>query len=104
MDLDVTSPKQLNRRVFLKQLVVDLCTSEQRILFRAQYVRLYLLCFFKFLFKVFSALLLMLVLQPITYNLLFELPLADAEFSVSNLLRLIVFPLLLSEVLLFLVA
>ncbi|MBA0548959.1 hypothetical protein Golob_020021 [Gossypium lobatum] len=38
MDLDVTSPKQLNRRVFLKQLAVDLCTSEQRILFRAQYI------------------------------------------------------------------
>ncbi|WRX10065.1 SET domain - like 7 [Theobroma cacao] len=37
MDLDVTSPKQLNRRVFMKQLAVDLCTSEQRILFRAQY-------------------------------------------------------------------
>lgn len=43
MDLDVTSPKQLNRRVFLKQLAVDLCTSERRILFRAQYVRIYLL-------------------------------------------------------------
>ena len=39
MDLDVTSPKQLNRRLFLKQLAVDLCTSERRILFRAQYVR-----------------------------------------------------------------
>ncbi|GKV41265.1 hypothetical protein SLEP1_g48823 [Rubroshorea leprosula] len=38
MDLDVTSPKQLNRRLFLKQLAVDLCTSEQRILFRAQYI------------------------------------------------------------------
>ncbi|KAG4139097.1 hypothetical protein ERO13_D07G171000v2 [Gossypium hirsutum] len=38
MDLDVTTPKQLNRRVFLKQLAVDLCTSEQRILFRAQYI------------------------------------------------------------------
>ncbi|XVF71713.1 hypothetical protein PTKIN_Ptkin12aG0061700 [Pterospermum kingtungense] len=38
MDLDVTSPKQLNRRVFLKQLAVDLCASEQRILFRAQYI------------------------------------------------------------------
>ncbi|KAK8346062.1 hypothetical protein V6Z12_A07G189900 [Gossypium hirsutum] len=38
MDLDVTSPKQLNRRVFLKQLAVDLCTSEQRILFRAEYI------------------------------------------------------------------
>lgn len=40
LDLDVTSPKQLNRRLFLKQLAVDLCTSEQRILFRAQYVRI----------------------------------------------------------------
>lgn len=38
MDLDVTNPKILNRKVFLKQLAVDLCTSEQRILFRAQYV------------------------------------------------------------------
>nr|GMC77014.1 ribulose-1,5 bisphosphate carboxylase/oxygenase large subunit N-methyltransferase, chloroplastic [Ipomoea batatas] len=38
MDLDVTNPKQLNRRVFLKQLAVDLCTSERRILFRAQYI------------------------------------------------------------------
>ncbi|EEF30179.1 ribulose-1,5 bisphosphate carboxylase/oxygenase large subunit N-methyltransferase, chloroplastic [Ricinus communis] len=38
MDLDVTSPKQLNRRLFLKQLAVDLCNSEQRILFRAQNV------------------------------------------------------------------
>lgn len=38
MDLDITSPKQLNRKVFLKQLAVDLCNSEQRILFRAQYV------------------------------------------------------------------
>ncbi|XP_052489540.1 ribulose-1,5 bisphosphate carboxylase/oxygenase large subunit N-methyltransferase, chloroplastic isoform X2 [Gossypium raimondii] len=41
MDLDVTTPKQLNRRVFLKQLAVDLCTSEQRILFRAQYVAMH---------------------------------------------------------------
>ncbi|KAF5726536.1 ribulose-1 5 bisphosphate carboxylase/oxygenase [Tripterygium wilfordii] len=38
MDLDVTSPKQLNRRLFLKQLAVDLCNSERRILFRAQSV------------------------------------------------------------------
>ncbi|KAJ8899372.1 hypothetical protein K2173_018346 [Erythroxylum novogranatense] len=38
MDLDVTSPKQLNRRLFLKQLAVDLCNSERRILFRAQNV------------------------------------------------------------------
>ncbi|KAM7272026.1 hypothetical protein ACFE04_031240 [Oxalis oulophora] len=38
MDLDVTSPKQLNRKVFLKQLAVDLCSSEQKILFRAQYI------------------------------------------------------------------
>lgn len=38
MDLDVTNPKLLNRKVFLKQLAVDLCTSEQRILFRTQYV------------------------------------------------------------------
>ncbi|KAJ8445650.1 hypothetical protein Cgig2_009051 [Carnegiea gigantea] len=39
MDLDVTSPKQLNRRLFLKQLAVDLCSSERRILYRTQYVR-----------------------------------------------------------------
>ncbi|CAK8567023.1 unnamed protein product [Lathyrus sativus] len=38
LDLDITSPKQLNRRLFLKQLAVDLCTSERRILFRAQYI------------------------------------------------------------------
>ncbi|XP_043710422.1 ribulose-1,5 bisphosphate carboxylase/oxygenase large subunit N-methyltransferase, chloroplastic [Telopea speciosissima] len=38
IDLDVTSPKQLNRKLFLKQLAVDLCTSEQRILFRTQYI------------------------------------------------------------------
>ncbi|KAK4845530.1 hypothetical protein QYF36_006169 [Acer negundo] len=38
MDLDITSPKQLNRKMFLKQLAVDLCTSERRILFRAQYI------------------------------------------------------------------
>ncbi|WJX33209.1 [histone H3]-lysine(4) N-trimethyltransferase [Trifolium repens] len=38
LDLDVTSPKQLNRRLFLKQLAVDLCTSERRILYRAQYI------------------------------------------------------------------
>ncbi|KAI3809686.1 hypothetical protein L1987_19284 [Smallanthus sonchifolius] len=38
MDLDITSPKLLNRKVFLKQLAVDLCNSEQRILFRAQYI------------------------------------------------------------------
>lgn len=40
MDLDVTSPKQLNRRLFLKQLAVDLSNTERRILFRAQYVSL----------------------------------------------------------------
>ncbi|XP_015169009.1 ribulose-1,5 bisphosphate carboxylase/oxygenase large subunit N-methyltransferase, chloroplastic isoform X2 [Solanum tuberosum] len=38
MDLDVTNPKQLNRRLFLKQLAVDLCTSERRILYRSQYI------------------------------------------------------------------
>ncbi|KAH9606652.1 hypothetical protein KSS87_013087 [Heliosperma pusillum] len=38
MDLDVTSPKQLNRRLFLKQLAVDLCNSERRILYRTQYI------------------------------------------------------------------
>lgn len=38
MDLDVTTPKQLNRRLFLKQLAVDLCNSERRILYRTQYI------------------------------------------------------------------
>ncbi|KAG6417036.1 hypothetical protein SASPL_124477 [Salvia splendens] len=38
MDLDVTNPKLLNRKAFLKQLAVDLCTSERRMLFRAQYI------------------------------------------------------------------
>ncbi|KAK4437482.1 Ribulose-1,5 bisphosphate carboxylase/oxygenase large subunit N-methyltransferase, chloroplastic [Sesamum alatum] len=38
MDLDMTNPKLLNRKLFLKQLAVDLCTSERRILFRAQYI------------------------------------------------------------------
>ncbi|KAL7086492.1 hypothetical protein ACP275_13G005800 [Erythranthe tilingii] len=38
MDLDVTNPKLLNRKLFLKQLAVDLSTSERRILFRAQYI------------------------------------------------------------------
>ncbi|KAL1155958.1 hypothetical protein V6Z11_A08G059700 [Gossypium hirsutum] len=37
MDLDITSQEQQNRGVFLKQLAVDLCTSEQKILYRAQY-------------------------------------------------------------------
>ncbi|KAF6169162.1 hypothetical protein GIB67_038659 [Kingdonia uniflora] len=38
IDLDVTSPSQINQKLFLKQLAVDLCTSEQRILFRTQYI------------------------------------------------------------------
>lgn len=38
MDLDITNPKLINRKLFLKQLAVDLCTSEQKILFRAQYI------------------------------------------------------------------
>uniref|UniRef100_A0A7C9CSB8 [Ribulose-bisphosphate carboxylase]-lysine N-methyltransferase n=1 Tax=Opuntia streptacantha TaxID=393608 RepID=A0A7C9CSB8_OPUST len=38
MDLDFTSPKQLNRRLFLKQLAVNLCYSERRILHRTQYI------------------------------------------------------------------
>ncbi|OVA19761.1 SET domain [Macleaya cordata] len=38
LDLDVTSPKQINRKLFLKQLAIDLCTSERRILFRSQYI------------------------------------------------------------------
>ncbi|XP_010252799.1 PREDICTED: histone-lysine N-methyltransferase setd3 [Nelumbo nucifera] len=38
IDIDVASPKQVNRKLFLKQLAVDLCTSERRILFRTQYI------------------------------------------------------------------
>ncbi|KAF6166449.1 hypothetical protein GIB67_038186 [Kingdonia uniflora] len=38
IDLDVTSLSQINRKLFLKQLAVDLCTYEQRILFRTQYI------------------------------------------------------------------
>ncbi|KAK9156360.1 hypothetical protein Sjap_003840 [Stephania japonica] len=38
LDLDVTSPKQINRKLFLKQLAMDLCNSERRILFRSQYI------------------------------------------------------------------
>ncbi|MBA0553434.1 hypothetical protein Golob_012619 [Gossypium lobatum] len=49
MDLDITSQELENRGVFLKQLAVDLCISEQKILHRAQYVRLHFclkdLCF-----------------------------------------------------------
>ncbi|MBA0679414.1 hypothetical protein Goari_011182 [Gossypium aridum] len=49
MDLDITSQELQNRGVFLKQLAVDLCISEQKILHRAQYVRLHFclkdLCF-----------------------------------------------------------
>ncbi|XP_077237626.1 rubisco methyltransferase family protein isoform X2 [Tasmannia lanceolata] len=37
-DSVVTSPKQANRKVLLKQLATDLCTSERRILFRTQYI------------------------------------------------------------------
>ncbi|XP_058115298.1 ribulose-1,5 bisphosphate carboxylase/oxygenase large subunit N-methyltransferase, chloroplastic [Magnolia sinica] len=38
VDSDVTSPKQVNRKLLLKQLAIDLCTSERRILFRTQYI------------------------------------------------------------------
>ncbi|TYG56453.1 hypothetical protein ES288_D08G064600v1 [Gossypium darwinii] len=38
MDLDITSQELQNRGVFLKQLAVDLCISEQKILHRAQYI------------------------------------------------------------------
>lgn len=38
LDVVVTSPKQANRKLLLKQLAIDLCTSERRILFRAQYI------------------------------------------------------------------
>ncbi|KAF3796637.1 Ribulose-1 bisphosphate carboxylase/oxygenase large subunit N-methyltransferase [Nymphaea thermarum] len=38
INLPVASPKQVDRRLLLKQLAVNLCTSEQRILFRAQYI------------------------------------------------------------------
>ncbi|KAF6137587.1 hypothetical protein GIB67_031866 [Kingdonia uniflora] len=36
--LDVASPSQINLKLFLKQLAVNLCTSEQIILFRTQYI------------------------------------------------------------------
>ncbi|XP_068644007.1 ribulose-1,5 bisphosphate carboxylase/oxygenase large subunit N-methyltransferase, chloroplastic [Aristolochia californica] len=38
LDLGVTSPKQVNRKLLLRQLAIDLCTSERRILFRSQYI------------------------------------------------------------------
>lgn len=38
LDMIVTSPKQANRKLLLKKLAIDLCTSERRILFRTQYV------------------------------------------------------------------
>lgn len=38
LDSVVTNPKQANRKLLLKQLATDLCTSERRILFRAQYI------------------------------------------------------------------
>lgn len=39
LDPITTNMKQANRKLLLKQLAMDLCTSEQRILFRTQYVR-----------------------------------------------------------------
>eukprot|EP00262_Sarcandra_glabra_P006874 TRINITY_DN19435_c0_g1_i1.p1 TRINITY_DN19435_c0_g1~~TRINITY_DN19435_c0_g1_i1.p1 ORF type:complete len:517 (-),score=65.01 TRINITY_DN19435_c0_g1_i1:471-1979(-) len=38
LDLVMTSPKQVNRKLLLKQLSIDLCNSERRILFRSQYI------------------------------------------------------------------
>lgn len=38
LDPITTNPKQANRKLLLKQLATDLCTSEQRILFRTQYI------------------------------------------------------------------
>ncbi|KAK8925983.1 hypothetical protein KSP39_PZI018652 [Platanthera zijinensis] len=38
LDSVTTNVQQANRRSLLKQLAVDLCTSERRILFRAQYI------------------------------------------------------------------
>lgn len=38
IDFIVSSPKQVSRKRLLKQLASDLCTSERRILFRAQYI------------------------------------------------------------------
>ncbi|KAG9448581.1 hypothetical protein H6P81_008546 [Aristolochia fimbriata] len=38
LDLGATSPEQVNRKLLLRQLAVDLCTSERRILFRSQYI------------------------------------------------------------------
>ncbi|MBA0708688.1 hypothetical protein Golax_023784 [Gossypium laxum] len=54
MDLDTTSQELQNRGVFLKQLAVDLCISEQKILHRAQYVRLHF-CLKDLCFKVLGA-------------------------------------------------
>ncbi|PPE02036.1 hypothetical protein GOBAR_DD00907 [Gossypium barbadense] len=72
MDLDITSQELQNRGVFLKQLAVDLCISEQKILHRAQYVRLHF-CLEDLCFKVLGASPLTLVLQPIIHNLFFQL-------------------------------
>ncbi|CAA7407149.1 unnamed protein product [Spirodela intermedia] len=38
VDSPPASPGQVNRKLLLKQLASDLCTSEQRILFRTQYI------------------------------------------------------------------
>ncbi|XP_020264358.1 ribulose-1,5 bisphosphate carboxylase/oxygenase large subunit N-methyltransferase, chloroplastic-like isoform X2 [Asparagus officinalis] len=38
LDPITTSAKQTNRKLLLKQLAADLCTSERRILFRTQYI------------------------------------------------------------------
>ncbi|KAH0457707.1 hypothetical protein IEQ34_013022 [Dendrobium chrysotoxum] len=38
LDPITTNAQEANRRLLLKQLAVALCTSERRILFRAQYV------------------------------------------------------------------
>lgn len=38
LDPITTNPKQTNRKLLLKQLATDLCTSERRILFRTQYI------------------------------------------------------------------
>lgn len=38
LDPITTNMKQANRKLLLKQLAMDLCTSEQRILFRTQYI------------------------------------------------------------------
>lgn len=85
MDLDVTSPKQLNRRVFLKQLAVDLCTSERRILFRTQYVSIYHTSLLCLLVDYFSELL-PHIIQPLLNYLQLQVPCRGIQNFINSLL------------------